>query len=269
MGRFVHEAVAVDPETTIVYLTEDRGESGFYRFIPRKSPAGQGIGILEYGGTLQVLAVRGGRNRWTYDTRTNQTMGEVLDVRWIDIQDPDPDPTVASDGSTSFNPSAVFLQGRNQGAALFSRLEGCWYHGGRIYFIATDGGDARLGQVWEYDPKWGGKLRLLFESPNEDLLDGPDNVCVSPRGGLVICEDGDGIQFVRGLTKDGKIFDFAQNLVNENEFAGACFSPDGQTLFVNIQGDTTSRFDLNGNRLPPRQVGMTFAIWGPWEKGAL
>jgi hypothetical protein len=103
---------------------------------------------------------------------------------------------------------------------------------------------------------------LLFESTDVSILDGPDNVCVSPRGGLVLCEDGDGdALYLRGLTPTGKIFDFAQNLVNNREFCGATFSPDGQTLFVNIQGDTR----IGG----PGDLGMTFAIWGPWEKGAL
>jgi uncharacterized protein len=96
----------------------------------------------------------------------------------------------------------------------------------------------------------------VFESTAEDCLDGPDNITVSPRGGIVICEDGGGEQYLRGLTADGKVFDFALNLITQREFAGATFSPDGETLFVNIQGDVTN-------------PGMTFAIWGPWERGAL
>lgn len=93
------------------------------------------------------------------------------------------------------------------------------------------------------------------------MLDAPDNVTVSSRDGIAICEDGDNGNFIRGLTLDGKIFDFAQNITNDREFAGATFSPDGETLFVNIQGDL--RVGGPGNK------GMTFAIWGPWGKGAL
>jgi secreted PhoX family phosphatase len=79
---------------------------------------------------------------------------------------------------------------------------------------------------------------------------------------LVLCEDGDAAsQFLRGLTRDGRIFDFAEFLLNNREWAGATYSPDGLTLFVNIQGDTSS--DGPGN------LGYTFAIWGPWEAGAL
>jgi secreted PhoX family phosphatase len=89
------------------------------------------------------------------------------------------------------------------------------------------------------------------------VLNNPDNITVSPRGGILLCEDGgDGHQHLRGLTREGQIFDFAVNLLTRREFAGATFSPDGETLFVNIQGDV-----LN--------LGMTFAIWGPWAEGAL
>ena len=86
------------------------------------------------------------------------------------------------------------------------------------------------------------------------MLDAPDNLTVSPRGGLVLCEDGDDEQFVRGLDR-GQIFDFALNNISENtdqEFAGACYSPDGTVLFVNIQ-----------------TPGVSFAIRGPFDRGAL
>ena len=241
MGRFVHEAIAVDPDTGIVYQTEDRGTSGFYRFIPAVP------GNLRAGGKLQMLALK---DRPRYDTRTGQRMGKPLPVAWVDIADPDP-------ANAATDALAVYKQGFAQGGTTFSRLEGAWYADGKIFFHATDGGDAGLGQVWQYTPRGnsGGQLMLLFESDSAEVLDAPDNVTVSPRGGIVICEDGDGTQYLRGLTQRGDIFDFARNLVNESdasELAGACFSPDGQFLFVNIQSP-----------------GYTFAIWGPWEAGAL
>ena len=260
MGRFVHEAVAVDPATGIVYETEDRAfhagredpatgdrvGSGFYRFVPHQP------GNLAAGGTLQALAVQ---NRPAYNTITAQTVNRALPVEWVTIADPDP-PTAEND------PSAVFRQGLAGGAAIFDRLEGAWYADGSVFFNSTSGGEAGKGQVWEYQPgrSGGGLLRLVFESPGADVLDSPDNITVSPRGGVVLCEDGGGVQFLRGLTHNGRIFDFARNEVNNGEWCGATFSPDGQTLFVNIQGDTRS----GGTDL-----GMTFAIWGPFQRGAL
>lgn len=242
MGRFVHEAIAVDPATGAVYLTEDQLEAGLYRFLPTRP------GELAAGGRLQMLAVR---DRPRYDTRTGQRRLEELPVTWVDIPDPDPRDAEASS-------AAVRLQGTERGGAAFARLEGAWYGNERIYVNATSGGDRGLGQVWEYRPAAdGGLLRLLFESSAPELLRSPDNICVSPRpeGGLVLCEDGSGVQHLRGLTRDGVIFDFARNAVpghQDSEFAGATFSPDGQTLFVNIQSP-----------------GLTLAIWGDWERGAL
>ena len=237
MGRFVHEAIAVDPETGVVYETEDRQSAGFYRYVPQRK------GRLAAGGRLQMLAVAG---RPGYDTRKGQKAGAVLPVAWVDIEHPDP-PEAEKDAA------AVFKQGAARGGATFARLEGCWYGAGRIYFTSTNGGDRRLGQVWEYRPSGagGGELRLVFESTNPDVLEAPDNLCVSPRGTLMICEDGGERQFVRELTPDGRIHDFALNVVpgfENREFAGATFSPDGKTLFVNIQ-----------------TPGLTLAVWGPWK----
>ncbi len=241
LGRFVHEAIAVDAKTAVVYLTEDRGEAGLYRFLPKQKNK------LAMGGRLQMLALDG---RHQADLRKGQKAMQVLPVRWVDIEDPDP----ASAGKDA---AAVYKQGFAKGAATFARLEGCWYAGDSIFFTATSGGDSRLGQVWQYIPKGTekGELKLIFESPEEAVLDMPDNICVSPRGNLVVCEDGSREQFIRGLTRDGHIFDFAKNIISgfeDKEFAGATFSPDGETLFVNAQ-----------------TPGITFAIWGPWKKGVL
>jgi hypothetical protein len=190
-----------------------------------------------------------------YDTGTRQRVAAKLSTRWVDIADPDP----AENGN---NPSAIFDQGFVQGAARFARLEGCWYGDESIYFHATNGGDAQVGQVWRYRPasRERGDLALVFESPSREVLDYPDNITVSPRGGIVICEDGEGEQYLRGLTPEGAIFDLGKNVLNETEFAGACFSPDGRVLFVNIMGST---------RDSGTEEGRTLAIRGPWELGAL
>ena len=241
MGRFSHEALAVDSRTGIVYETEDRNPGGLYRYIPHRRNK------LAEGGRLQMLAIKDQPN---YDTRTGQTPFQTLQCAWVDIDDPDPANAETVSG-------AVFNQGAAGGGASFSRLEGIWYGDGSIFFASTDGGNVRRGQIWRYRPRGrsGGLLTLIFESPGADVLDSPDNICVTPGGGLILCEDGSGQEFLHGLTQQGEIFKFAMNMVpgfTGSEFAGATFSPDGETLFVNIQ-------------VP----GITFAIWGPWEDGAL
>jgi uncharacterized protein len=251
MGCFVHEAVAVDPETGIVYETEDRTRAGLYRFIPTTP------GRLADGGKLQMLAIDG---RPRFDTSRGQRGGDTYGVHWIDIPEPDRphvDPAAA-------DANGVITQGLDRGAAVFSRLEGAAFGDGRLYVTATDGGDARVGQVWELDPKEN-RLRLVFESPGPQYLHMPDNVCLSPRGGLAICEDNSTAPSLHGLTRDGRIFRFARNtakLAGERngiagdfstaEFAGTTYSPDGRWLFFNVQ-----------------RPGITFAVTGPWADGGL
>ena len=268
MGRFSHEAIAVDPNLGHVYETEDAGssDSGFYRFIPRQRRE------LGMGGRLQMLVVDGRpglntTNRSFIENSVTTPSAGVpamvpLPVRWVDIDDPDPD----LDTGTSAQRDArrVFRQGLARGGARFARLEGCWWGDDSVYFNATSGGAAGAGQVWQYRPLSAdkGQLTLVFESPSAAVLDAPDNICVSPRGGLVICEDGGGTQYLRGLTRRGQIFDFgrAADPGDATEFAGACYSPDGQFLFFNTQGSTSST---------GTERGGTFAIWGPWTQGAL
>ena len=246
MGRFEHEAVAVDPGTGWVYLTEDRKPGGFYRFKPEHP------GQLARGGTLEALAISGQPEHFT---GTGQTLLTPRKVEWVSIDTPDSDaPTLPS--------GFVFNQGLEKGAAQFARLEGCWYSDESIYFNATAGGDAGAGQVWQYHIARQ-ELQLIFESPSPQVLNSPDNICVSPRGGIVLCEDGAGTNYVRGLTRDGAVFDLVRNNISAIEWTGACFSPQGRTLFVNIQGNTHPLENPNLDK------GMTFGIWGPWESGAL
>jgi uncharacterized protein len=163
--------------------------------------------------------------------------------------------------------ASVYSQGRAKGGIRFRRLEGSWAEGRLQYFASTNGGAAGQGQIWVYDPATE-TLALVFESPSIDVLNAPDNIALSPRGGLVLCEDGSRVpQSIHGLTTDGEIFRFAENNVvlagqkngfsgdyRGSESAGACFDPGGggNWLFVNIQ-----------------TPGITFAITGPWRQGAL
>jgi secreted PhoX family phosphatase len=188
-----------------------------------------------------------------HDTRSGQTAFVKRQAVWYDIPNPDADQGVS-----------VYNQGFTQGAARFARLEGAWWGNGVVYFVSTSGGNVGQGQVWAYDPT-ANELWLVFESPAAAVLNAPDNICVSPRGGLVLCEDGNGLEFMHGLTDDGHLFPFCQNNVVLNgerngfvgnftgsEFAGATYSPDGNWLFANVQSP-----------------GITFAITGPWGRGAL
>lgn len=274
MGRFAHEAAAVDDRSGIVYLTEDAGSgrgSGFYRFLPTDRAD------LTKGGVLQILGVAG---RPSADLREGQRQGRPMPATWITISEPDPDGEALN---------AVFEEGFAKGAAKFNRLEGCWDGSGSIFFASTSGGDAKngdvnadgfeegYGQIWEYVPggRSGGQLVLLYESPGGEVLDSPDNIVVSPRGGLVICEDdastadlgqeeadtseffGEDKNRLIGLTLHGTPFPLAENIVNDSELAGACWSADGRFLFVNVYG-----YDEEGS-------GGTCAITGPWQRGAL
>ena len=249
MGRFSHEAVAVDPATGHVYETEDAGSrSGFYRYVPHVP------GSLDQGGELFMMKVKNAPNA---NLGASYANGAQFDVEWVRIMTPD-NPAIGTPGTF------VWSQGQAQGAATFARLEGCWYgNDATIYIVSTSGGIGQ-GQIWEYSPA-GESIRLLFQSPGAEVLNAPDNICVSPRGGLVLCEDGSGEEFLHGLTVDGEVFPFAKNTVVLNgerngfagdfsgsEWAGACYSPDGRWLFANLQSP-----------------GITFAITGPWKSGAL
>ncbi len=270
LGRIAHEAAAVDPATGIVYETEDQGNvSGFYRFVPSTKPTQPGD-LARTSGSLEMLKVNSAPG---YETAIGQTVGVALDVSWVSIPIPDPSPpTLTFEGGTT---SAVFKQGLDAGGARFRRLEGCWAADGKIYFGSTNGGNMGFGQIWVYDPS-AETITLVFESPGPDVLDAPDNICVSPRGGIVVCEDNGGAQFLRGISPGGEIFDLARNLHNTLEFAGVCFSPDGRTLFVNLYGRSSVRTTLpyKSPLLIPigpetRERAMTLAIWGPWRSGPL
>jgi secreted PhoX family phosphatase len=284
MGRFAHEAVAVDPATGIIFETEDAGSrqgSGFYRFLPNNP-------LNPYaGGTLQILGVADPPNA-TRDMRDGFPAGTTFQAVWINITEPNP---------AGSNVNSVFEEGYANGAALFNRLEGVFYADRSIFFVSTSGGNVKngddntlpadeagreyeegYGQIWEYHLD-DGLLELLYESPGGSVLDSPDNMAVSPRGGIVLCEDdssdgnhvqpGEDPNFdvspyhggsrnrLIGLTLEGDAFPLAENILNEAELAGACWSPDGEFLFCNIFGD-----DVAGS-------GGTLAITGPWHKGSL
>jgi secreted PhoX family phosphatase len=270
LGRFAHEAVAVDPATGAVYETEDQGDgSGFYRYMPSTRPRRPGD-LASGTGVFQMLRVVG---KPGYETAIGQTVGVPLPVDWVTIPDPDPTPVSMVVSGATF--STVFLNGLALGGARFRRLEGCWYDQRKIYFISTNGGNMGFGQVWVYDID-AQTITMVVESSGPDHFDGPDNCCVSPRGGLVFCEDATAAQHLRAVSPSGEVFDLARNLRNTIEFAGACFSPDHNTLFVNLYGRgnvrTTQpyRSPVQIPIAPERfERSATLAIWGPWKSGPL
>lgn len=248
MGRFAHEAAAIDPATGIVYQTEDTGDSLIYRFLPNRP------GVLLAGGRLQALAIV---EQASLDTR-NWGRGPVItprtifQTRWIDL-----DAVDAPDGD-------LRKRGAAKGAAIFARGEGIAYavepRGAVIYFTCTSGGPERLGQIWRYRPspyegdprerEAPGVLELFVESLDADVFDMVDNICASPFGHMVVAEDGKGDNFLRGITPDGVVYPLLRNAhPGQSELCGPCFSPDGSTLFVNIQ-----------------RPGITVAVTGPWRR---
>ncbi|MEL6333114.1 MAG: alkaline phosphatase PhoX [Cyanobacteria bacterium J06626_26] len=221
MGRFNHEAVAVDPATGYVYETEDRGDSCIYRYKPNKP------GDLEKGGELEVLTFEDG----VQDTRTGvlAQLNQPRKVKWVSL----------NGNGVNVNPDEDTLRfdAQELGGAIFARGEGAWAGNGKIYWVSTSGGDAGQGQVWCYDDVTE-TATLFVESTDEAELDNPDNITVAPDGSLYLFEDGRGDIFVVGVTPDGGLFKFAKNITpgfEGSEFAGGCFSADGTKMFFNIQ----------------------------------
>jgi secreted PhoX family phosphatase len=269
-GRFAHESVSFDREKGVLYLTEDNFAfpSGFYRYRPPVNPVR--TGYVGNGGTLEMLKVVGVDNAHLEGAHVR---GARYNVEWVPIAQPDTTfPYTPGQPAPTTNDQALNFvgdQGRALGAAGFSRLEGQVIDDGIVYFTSTQGGGAvesgpesvtgygnGSGQVWAYNTERR-TLTCVFQSPGPDVLELPDNMTVSEGGTLVICEDGPGDNYVRGLTKKGRLFNIALNRLYTpagvprfgDEFSGATFSRGGDTLFVNIQASR----------------GISFAIWGPWE----
>ena len=243
MGRFEHEAAAVHEPTGVVYLTEDQWHSLFYRFIPNVP------GQLHEGGRLQALAIVDQAAKPTHNwDRTDVRVNESLATRWVDLDNVDGDK------------NDLRLRGAALGAATFARGEGLTVAGDQFAFTCTLGGPARLGQIFAYKPSpfegtvqeqaSPGQLTLIAEADKESLFNNCDNITMAPWGDLIVCEDTDDNAnhcALVGVRPDGSQYLLANNAYSESELAGVCFSPDGKTMFVNIQ-----------------YPGMTVAITGPW-----
>ena len=234
MGRFNHEAACVDPATGFVYLTEDRNDSVLYRFIP-KVP-----GELSRGGRLQAMKVGGipDLRNWM---GTSMAVGAAGKVTWVDLD------------SVEAPKDDLRYQAAAKGASLVARGEGIHMGEGEAFVCSTSGGARKLGQIFrvKFSPDGeSDRVELFFESVSKHQFDYGDNVVVAPNGHLIVCED----QYtevvdnhLRGIAPDGNAYPLAR-LRLQTELAGACFSPDGQTMFVNVYAPT-----------------KTLAITGPWD----
>lgn len=242
MGRFRHEAIAVDEASGAIYETEDLGDGLVYRFLPNER------GNLAAGGRLQALGLV---DQTITDTRNWGAeaayfpFAKPLEVRWIDLDDPE---SPKDD---------LRYRGVKAGAVPFARGEGAWAGKDGIYLAMTSGGVKLLGQVFRYVPspyegtdrehEKPGTLELYIEPNDSDILCNGDNLAVTPWGDLLICEDNKNRCRVLGVTPHGEIYVIAENCEAGRELAGACFSPDGSTLFFNVQ-----------------TPGYTVAVTGPW-----
>jgi len=253
MGQFYHEAAAVDPESGAVYMTEDRSPyAGLYRYLP-DVPADLGA-----GGTLQMLRVDGYK-----ELNKSVPLNTSMASDWVDIPEPGQGHTPGTHDC-----SGVVAQGMAAGATAFLSLEGCTHYQGSIYFTSKTGGRNKAGQIFCLNDREG-ILQLIFESNGLRGFSGPDNIIVSPRGSLMICEDRQGLfknaQRIAGLDSSGQLFEFCQTnpelqggyggfdlakTALTSEWSGVCFSADGQWMFANLQ-----------------RPGISFAITGPWQDG--
>lgn len=244
MGRFRHEAAAVDPRSGVVYQTEDEGDGLIYRFLPNAK------GELAKGGKLQALAIKGAKGADTRNWETNAYATRTrYDVEWVDLE-------------ATHNPDKdLRKRGRQTGAAIFARGEGMWFGLGEVYFACTSGGARKQGQIWRYRPSRvegareeatsPGTLELFIENNDSSLMQNCDNLAISPRGLLVIAEDGGGDNYLRVANRRGQLSTLARNAMpGGSELTGPCFSPDGRTMFVSIQNP-----------------GVTLAITGPFGAG--
>lgn len=252
MGRYAHEAVVVDPKTGRCYLTEDASNPNglLYRFTPPEEALPLGKGSLrtlaDDAGELEAMAASTG-GALVPDLSVATEIGTTYDVAWVAVEDRD---AVVVPTRRQFAPGTITRS---------RKLEGMWWGDGGAYFVSSfartsDGSSAQHdGQVWFLDPL-AQTIELILRfayTPSDDDSDpdGPDNITVSPYGGVILAEDGSGVQHLVGSTPGGETFFFARNDVSDSEFTGPNFSHDRKTLFANIQAE-----------------GYVFAITGPFVK---
>jgi uncharacterized protein len=265
LGRYAHEALAIDRARTHVYLSEDADEPNglFYRWTaPHGLRLGPGVltdlGPRAGGLAAMQIIMEDGSVLPDVAYLTSAQLGRPFPVRWISVPDRDARTTAVRE---QFADGEV-TRGR--------KFEGVWGTSDGVYVVnsyAWDDGDLPAdavphnGMVWFYDYR-ARTIQLVTYFPHQattesgaaarydDLtFDGPDNVTVTPWGSLVLAEDGAGASHVLSSTPGGPTYAVARNQLNDSEFCGPTFTADGRVLFVNMQ-----------------DPGLTLAITGPWEK---
>ncbi|WP_377325570.1 alkaline phosphatase PhoX [Pimelobacter simplex] len=266
LGRYAHEALAVDQENKHIFLSEDAsGPNGlFYRWTaPRGTKLGPGLAdrLADDAGVLEAMQILMPDGSVLPDVAylTSAQLGLPFPVRWKAVPDRDARTTSCR---KQFAATGEVTRGK--------KFEGVWGNERGCYVVnsyAFSDGDLPAdavphdGMVWFYDYE-AETIQLVAYFPHQktassgaaarydDLtFDGPDNVTLTPWGTLVLAEDGNGASHVLSSSPYGPTQAIARNALNDSEFTGPTFSDDGKVLFVNMQ-----------------TPGLTFAITGPWEK---
>ena len=200
LGFFKHEAVAVDDQFAMLYLTEDESDGRLYRFIPAGQHRDGRLNLDD--GILQVAAV-----------------DEQGFVNWLDL--PNPTPSLLETPTREQLPQSTAFNGG----------EGIWYSQGQIYF--TTKGDNR---VWQLDTNLN-QLSVLYDAATaaNPLLTGVDNLTVSSGGDVLVAEDGGDMQIVV-IDAQGDVAPLLQVTgQDDSEITGPAFSPDGNRLYFSSQ----------------------------------
>lgn len=202
LGRFEHEAVAVDLANDQLYLTEDQRDGGFYRFTATRGLPDLSAGQLEIASVIQ---------------RGNSQM-----IEWLPVPDP-----LATNTSTRY---------QVEGYQAFRGGEGIAFHDGAVYFTTK-----RDNRVWSYETE-SRELRVIYdiETSTDPVLAGVDNVTVTPRGDVLVAEDGGDMQLVvLAPSKDSDQFNAYPLLQvvghDASEITGPAFDPSYTRLYFSSQ----------------------------------
>lgn len=238
LGTFKHEAVAVDPLSNTVYLTEDEPDGRFYRFLPATPNPGGRADLSR--GRLQVL-------RALADAAVVNAPGQggPCAVDWLDIPDPNP----ALGGLLTATPT----RHQQSDSFAFNGGEGLWQQRGIVYFSTK--GDRR---IWALDIA-AQRLQVIYDdfafaSPP---LTSVDNLVMSPGGDLIVVEDQDREQSAVAITPDGRYQALVQLGASHagSEVTGPAFSPDGRHFYFSSQRGSAGRAGSDG---------ISYAVSGPW-----